>query len=70
MIEEWTVNFAIKNTHSESISICVTEKFGFKVHVLKYLKHLMRFCFFFFFFWNVVLENVTHTKNQEVNIYI
>jgi hypothetical protein len=28
---------------AKSISISVTEKFGFKIHVLKFLKHLMRF---------------------------
>ena len=48
IIEEWTVNFTIK-IHSESISISVTEKFGFEVHLSKYLKHLMRLFFSFLF---------------------
>jgi hypothetical protein len=39
--------------------LSVTEKFGFKVHVLKYLKHLMRFFFcrvYIYIFYNI--ENV------------
>jgi hypothetical protein len=41
----WRIQEYLEKTkkHSESISISVTEKFGFKIHILKYRKHLMRF---------------------------
>ena len=48
-----------------TISISVTEKFGFKVHVVKYLKHLM--LFFSFLFGKVYVEMRERWTNEKCN---